>query len=353
MPTNVTKACFKTLHSTKDSCFECNNCSFLKAVDCSSANLWSLHSLPMEQNKEKMFPQKNIQRLKKYSFQVSRNDSDWFKWVKRITETCTKTLQMQSHYSVHSAWCICSLQIIFSAPMSINKLYFNWNFSYQPRKMDQRCCTANAYSTKVCLKSKKSSSWLWCCHRCLDFQTPVRPFCSSGLTCVTWNRHFWLINHYGACNSCLSYSSSIWAKCLFLKEIFLVLKNLEHTVPIINHRCCYSSLLVRVFLALAFGDCILISEFPSSLPAETADWEPFQAHGQKLSSTVGNLLGASSGLLLVKYLLKQHCTRHSFSSLLWFTLITASPQDFCCLYKTSFALGVYFLFLNHHYLQVM
>lgn len=216
---------------------------------------------------------------------------------------------MQSHYSVHSAWCICSLQIILSASMSINKPYFNWNFNYQPRKKYQRCCIANACSTKVCLKSKKFSSWLGCCHRCLDFLTPAGPFCSSGLTCVIRNRRFWLINHSRACNPCLSYSSSIGEKSLFPKEIFLVLKNLEYMVPIINHCCCYSSLLVRVFLALAFGDCNLIrsfvfglkihslleavslckyllisDEFSSSLLVETAHWlESFQAYGQKSS----------------------------------------------------------------------
>lgn len=31
------------------------------------------------------------------------------------------------------------------------------------------------------------------------------PFCSNGLTYVIWSKHFWLINHHGACNSCLSY----------------------------------------------------------------------------------------------------------------------------------------------------
>lgn len=112
-------------------------------------------------------------------------------------------------------------------------------------------------------------------------------------------------------------------KSLFLKEIFLVLNNLEYMGPTINHSCCYSSLLVRVFLASAFGDCILVRPFVSglktsclledflcviicwslmnslSVPAETAHWlEPFQASGQ-------DLLGASSGLLLLKYLLKQ------------------------------------------------
>lgn len=54
-------------------------------------------------------------------------------------------------------------------------------------------------------------------------------------------------------------------KSLFLKEIFLVLNNLECMVLIINHCSCYSSLSVRVFLALAFGELIMIKSFVSGL----------------------------------------------------------------------------------------
>lgn len=54
-------------------------------------------------------------------------------------------------------------------------------------------------------------------------------------------------------------------KGLFLKEIFLVVKNLECMVPIINHCSCYASLSVRVFLASAFGECIMIKSFVSGL----------------------------------------------------------------------------------------